>query len=340
MTERCELSDNDEAAKQSTTSLQINNWCENEDNSTLDNTKQGTEEANDIEYCLELIPNLNDDAHSLIIEGTSQTKHENRIENLAANNVGAIHIGDRIYVNGDAEFTGNIGGSIYQKRLRESLENRSDCTKKVRWKIILAVVILCIIAIVVIICPKNTTEVGFLVNRSLWNAENALNSTSIGEIKLIIASQAGGDFCYDFHNCSIRVAEIQKEDMKIHHFPDIRYNFLIGGDGRIYEGRGWDKRNEIKEDTIDVGFVGNYANTSLSDKMLTGLDNLIQEGSNLNRIRLEIVHVICSDQMIKSNVSMDVQLCKDIANFKYHSDISDDAGGDLIAFDQAEDENL
>ena len=30
--------------------------------------------------------------------------------------------------------------------------------------------------------------------------------------------------------------------MELRHFDDIGYNFLIGGDGIVYEGRGWNKQ--------------------------------------------------------------------------------------------------
>ncbi|XP_030762767.1 uncharacterized protein LOC115887466 isoform X8 [Sitophilus oryzae] len=266
MTERCELSDNDEAAKQSTTSLQINNWCENEDNSTLDNTKQGTEEANDIEYCLELIPNLNDDAHSLIIEGTSQTKHENRIENLAANNVGAIHIGDRIYVNGDAEFTGNIGGSIYQKRLRESLENRSDCTKKVVFNWI----------------SQEQFKNLPIIPRNKWSILPPANLTTFPEFpNIFLVKHTGGKSCHSLRECFKRLRDIQMEDINENNMADIRYNFLIGqveDKWQIFEGRGWDKQNEDCHFSIDVAIIGNFTEEVPMENIFGPINYLKSEG--------------------------------------------------------------
>ncbi|XP_030762762.1 peptidoglycan-recognition protein LA-like isoform X3 [Sitophilus oryzae] len=313
MTERCELSDNDEAAKQSTTSLQINNWCENEDNSTLDNTKQGTEEANDIEYCLELIPNLNDDAHSLIIEGTSQTKHENRIENLAANNVGAIHIGDRIYVNGDAEFTGNIGGSIYQKRLRESLENRSDCTKKdheppkrstkcailtlisfFMLSLLITVVVVLIVRHTILkesftVQPTNPNTTEFIFSHPVYSKSNwgglaekgQLNPLS-NNISLVIISHSYTKECHNFTECAETVQKIQHKFFKKDF--DIGYNFLIGLEGGIYVGRGWTNENHLRSKSLNICFIGDFNQIELSKRASEAGKDLIKYGLSEGKI--------------------------------------------------------
>ncbi|XP_030762763.1 peptidoglycan-recognition protein LA-like isoform X4 [Sitophilus oryzae] len=345
MTERCELSDNDEAAKQSTTSLQINNWCENEDNSTLDNTKQGTEEANDIEYCLELIPNLNDDAHSLIIEGTSQTKHENRIENLAANNVGAIHIGDRIYVNGDAEFTGNIGGSIYQKRLRESLENRSDCTKKVQSpntissyqklspkdilknnikRILIVLVILILISLIIAVL------VHFISNFPSSFIENYESITEIivtqtvpkNSFYIFTVIQWGGRVISNKQNLTKPATLVIIKHTNTRMCSDVGSCFtsmqILQGDGNIYEGRGWGVRNTQMDDSIDISFMGDFDVDNPSDVMLNAGQYLIRQGIDLGYLDKEKLRIVAHNQTEKTN-SPGINIYKEIIKWKYYS---------------------
>lgn len=41
--------------------------------------------------------------------------------------------------------------------------------------------------------------------------------------------------------CTLRVRLIQTFHMESRSWDDIGYNFLVGGDGAVYEGRGWDK---------------------------------------------------------------------------------------------------
>lgn len=46
--------------------------------------------------------------------------------------------------------------------------------------------------------------------------------------------------CYQKFKCIEYVRNIQNYHISID-FGDIGYNFLVGGDGRAYEGQGWDK---------------------------------------------------------------------------------------------------
>lgn len=49
-------------------------------------------------------------------------------------------------------------------------------------------------------------------------------------------------------------------------FRDIGYNFLIGGDGRIYEGLGFGIRGEhaprYNSQSIGIAFIGNFQSKS------------------------------------------------------------------------------
>lgn len=46
-------------------------------------------------------------------------------------------------------------------------------------------------------------------------------------------------------------------------FADISYNFLVGGDGYIYEGRGWGVRSPhqgfANNNNIDINFIGDFS---------------------------------------------------------------------------------
>lgn len=51
--------------------------------------------------------------------------------------------------------------------------------------------------------------------------------------------------------------------MLIFNNPDVDYNFVIGGDGRTYEGRGWSYishlPNYFDERTLIIGISGQYS---------------------------------------------------------------------------------
>jgi hypothetical protein len=60
-----------------------------------------------------------------------------------------------------------------------------------------------------------------------------------------------------------RVQVMQTNHMGLKwNFSDISHNFIIGGDGNVYEGRGW--KNQVphklsnKADCIQVAFIGDF----------------------------------------------------------------------------------
>lgn len=68
------------------------------------------------------------------------------------------------------------------------------------------------------------------------------------------------------------------QNRDIQDMPDIKYNFLVGGDGRIYEGRGWGVNNEELDDTINIAFMGNFSKDEPSEGMLNVAWLFIEEG--------------------------------------------------------------
>ena len=55
----------------------------------------------------------------------------------------------------------------------------------------------------------------------------------------IIGHHTAGHECFSFEECKSNVRGTQNYHMDSRGWSDIGYNFLIGEDGRIYEGRGF-----------------------------------------------------------------------------------------------------
>lgn len=72
------------------------------------------------------------------------------------------------------------------------------------------------------------------------------------------------------------------------HFDDIAYNFLVGGDGFGYVGRGWDyqgahsKGHNIK--SIGIAFMGNFIDEAPPAQQTNAAIKLIEEGVKLKKI--------------------------------------------------------
>lgn len=62
-------------------------------------------------------------------------------------------------------------------------------------------------------------------------------------------------------------------------WDDIGYNFLIGNDGRVYEGRGWNKKGAhavgFNDRSIGIAFIGNFQNSVPTAKAIAAYRNLI-----------------------------------------------------------------
>ncbi|XP_026464076.1 peptidoglycan recognition protein 1-like, partial [Ctenocephalides felis] len=69
-----------------------------------------------------------------------------------------------------------------------------------------------------------------------------------------------------------------------------RYNFLVGGDGYIYEGRGWGKEGAYakgyNKKSVGIGFIGKYHDTypyydTPTPDQVRCTQNLLEEGVKL-----------------------------------------------------------
>ncbi|XP_055610764.1 peptidoglycan-recognition protein 3-like isoform X2 [Uranotaenia lowii] len=81
-------------------------------------------------------------------------------------------------------------------------------------------------------------------------------------IRNVIVVQTGSEPCYGQADCVEYVRQVHNEAVTQNgtHIP---FNFLIGGDGKTYEGRGWEGQHGFtdlpgKNDTIVVGLIGTY----------------------------------------------------------------------------------
>ncbi len=70
---------------------------------------------------------------------------------------------------------------------------------------------------------------------------------------------------------------------------DIHYNFLIPGDGSVYEGRGWDRSADVIEysndESIVISFIGDYRKVKPNEKQLSTAQMLITDGLRLGKIQ-------------------------------------------------------
>lgn len=89
-------------------------------------------------------------------------------------------------------------------------------------------------------------------------------------------------------SCTLQVRRIQTFHVGSRGFDDIGYNFLVGGDGAVYIGRGWDKQGahtlHYNEKSICIAFIGNFNEYEPTEEQLCAARKLIEEGVKLKKL--------------------------------------------------------
>lgn len=87
--------------------------------------------------------------------------------------------------------------------------------------------------------------------------------------------------------CSLRVRSVQNLHIDLK-YDDIGYNFLVGGDGSAYEGRGWDiigaHTYRFNSKSIGIAFIGDFSGEAPPPKQLIAALKLIRLGVELKKI--------------------------------------------------------
>lgn len=72
------------------------------------------------------------------------------------------------------------------------------------------------------------------------------------------------------------------------HYDDIGYNFLIGSDGNVLVGRGWEfagaHTQGYNSDSVGIAFVGNFQGKSPTSDALSAAEHLINYGVEIKKI--------------------------------------------------------
>ncbi|KAH8302027.1 hypothetical protein KR044_001956 [Drosophila immigrans] len=88
--------------------------------------------------------------------------------------------------------------------------------------------------------------------------------------------------------CAARVRVVQGFHMDGWSWDHIGYNFLIGGDGLVYEGRGWDSQGAhtlgYNIDSIGISFIGTFIKIWPTERQLLACKLLIEEGVRLKKL--------------------------------------------------------
>ncbi|CAD1474525.1 unnamed protein product [Heterotrigona itama] len=138
---------------------------------------------------------------------------------------------------------------------------------------------------------KNETAVPNIVSRKDWQARLPIERVSlkVTPTPYVVIHHGGiARYCHDQKACSAIVRSYQNHHMDDNGWFDIGYNFIIGEDGNVYEGRGW---NDVgahapgyNSQSIGICIIGDFSNFLPDEAALKAVNALINYGVSIGKI--------------------------------------------------------
>ncbi|XP_017785947.1 PREDICTED: peptidoglycan-recognition protein SC2-like [Nicrophorus vespilloides] len=130
-----------------------------------------------------------------------------------------------------------------------------------------------------------------IVSRKEWKArtpENPPIALTEEPVPYVVIHHSATPSCTTKAKCKGAVKGFQNYHIDQNEWNDIGYNFIIGEDGNIYEGRGWGVTGAhappLNDKSIGICIIGTFIDTLPNEKALHALRDLIAEGMKTNRI--------------------------------------------------------
>ncbi|XP_015358374.1 peptidoglycan recognition protein 4 [Marmota marmota marmota] len=123
-------------------------------------------------------------------------------------------------------------------------------------------------------------DVFSMVSRKEWGAEAVgCSSQLIMPVDVLVTHHVPGLECHDQAVCSQRLRELQAYHVHSNSWCDVAYNFLVGDDGRVYEGVGWNVQGSHTQGygniSLGVAFFGTKEGLSPSPAALSAMKDLV-----------------------------------------------------------------
>nr|XP_016934716.1 peptidoglycan-recognition protein LC isoform X2 [Drosophila suzukii] len=108
-------------------------------------------------------------------------------------------------------------------------------------------------------------------------------------VSRVIISDTATETCETRESCSYWVRVTQSKHMDSFNWGQIGYNFMVGGDGRVYEGRGWNyvgaHTRDNNDSSIGISFIGSFRRKEPTPKSLEACQLLLEQGVRLKKLK-------------------------------------------------------
>lgn len=120
--------------------------------------------------------------------------------------------------------------------------------------------------------------------------------------------------------------QIQTFHVESRGWGDIGYNFLVGGDGSIYVGRGWDIEGAhtkgFNMDSVCFAFVGTFNTIKPPRRQLVAVQKMIVEGVKLKKLKAD--YALYGHRQFMSTLSPGSALYEIIQKWDHWTDRKED----------------
>ncbi|XP_054259127.1 peptidoglycan recognition protein 3-like [Macrosteles quadrilineatus] len=154
-----------------------------------------------------------------------------------------------------------------------------------------------------------------LFERSTWDPNPMPKSNFFVQIpaQFVWLMNTNSDQCFTQEACSGQLRDLLGLTTKMHHLKDLRYNFLIGDDGNVYEAKGWYHAPLLPLRfarsncySLLIAFIGKQSVINLSEAAAEQLGDLIEFGIENGLIKrdfeLKNIMVAVRSGGLKTNV--------------------------------------
>uniref|UniRef100_A0A1B6KT38 Peptidoglycan recognition protein family domain-containing protein n=1 Tax=Graphocephala atropunctata TaxID=36148 RepID=A0A1B6KT38_9HEMI len=130
-----------------------------------------------------------------------------------------------------------------------------------------------------------------IMNRSIWLAQPPTGKLDPNPLPVerVIVSHTATEEALTLAQCCNLVRNIQMNHIEARRWYDIGFNFLVGGDGSVYFGRGWDwvgaHTKGHNHGTLGVAMIGTFTHKLPNDSQMTALRRLIKLGVRMKKIK-------------------------------------------------------
>ncbi|CAH2314742.1 peptidoglycan recognition 1 [Pelobates cultripes] len=140
------------------------------------------------------------------------------------------------------------------------------------------------------LCAVTYGQCPTILTKSQWGGRAATCRTAMATpVTYVVVHHTEGTACTSQSACITQAKSVQNYHMNSNGWCDVGYNFLVGEDGNVYEGRGWTSVGahapNYNSNSIGISVFGSYTSRTPNTAAQNAVKNLISCGVSRGYIK-------------------------------------------------------